>query len=48
MKAIGNLSRLRRARCGTTGIVLGAIAGNNVDAWMVAQPRRDGLGGTLR
>ena len=48
MKAIGDLGRLWRPRCGTAGIVLGPVAGNDFDAWMVVQPRRDGLGRTLR
>src|SRR5439155_25015429 len=30
-----------------TRIVLGTVAGNDFDAWMVPQPRRDGRGGTL-
>jgi hypothetical protein len=47
MKAIGDLRGLRRTLCGASGIVLGTVAGNNFNAWMVAQPRRDGLGGTL-
>src|SRR5919201_5032900 len=48
MKAISDLSGLWRALCGAAGIVLGTVAGNDSDAWMVAQPRRDGLGGALR
>jgi hypothetical protein len=48
MKTIGDLGGSRRAFCGAAGIVLGTVAGNNVDAWMGAQPRRDGLGSTLR
>jgi hypothetical protein len=47
METIGDLRGLRRPRCGASGIVLGTGAGNNVDAWMSAQPRRDGLGSTL-
>src|SRR5262250_3039546 len=48
MKAISDLGSLRRTHGGASGIVLGTVAGNNVDAWMVTQPRRDSLGSTLR
>jgi len=48
MEAIGDLRGLRRTLGGASGIVLGTVAGNNVDAWMGAQPRRDSLGSTLR
>jgi hypothetical protein len=48
VKTIGDLCGLRRALCGAAGIVLGTIAANDGDAWMAAQPRRNGLGGTLR
>jgi hypothetical protein len=47
MKAIGNLRGLRRTLGGASGIVLGPVASNDFDAWMVAQPRRDGLGSTF-
>jgi hypothetical protein len=36
MKAISDLGGLRRALCGAAGIVLGTVAGNDGDAWMVA------------
>jgi hypothetical protein len=48
MKTSGDLGGLRRALCSAAGIVLGTVAGNDFDAWMVAQSRRAGLGGTLR
>jgi len=47
METIGDLRGLRRTRCGASGIVLGTVAGNNFDAWMSVQPRRDGLSSTL-
>ena len=48
MKAIRDLGRLRGTCCGAAGIVLSPVTGNDFDAWMVAQPRRDGLGCALR
>jgi hypothetical protein len=36
MKTIGDLCGLRRAFCGTAGIVLSPVTRNDFDAWMVA------------
>jgi hypothetical protein len=48
MKPIGDLGGRWRPLYGTSGIILGPVAGDDGDPWMGAQPRRDGLGGALR
>jgi hypothetical protein len=47
-KAGLHLGSLRHPLGGASGIVLGPGASNNFDPWVLTQPRRDGLGGTLR
>ncbi len=48
MLAVGNLSGLRGALCGSLGISLGAVAGNDVDAGMSTQPSGDTLRSAIR
>jgi hypothetical protein len=48
VKAVRDLGRLWCALCRTPRIVLGTVAGNDFDPWMVAQPCRDRLSRALR
>jgi hypothetical protein len=48
VKTIGHLRGIRCPHCGASGVVLGPVAGNDFDAWMLMQPCCHGLGRPLR